>query len=66
MHIHKHEHCGCNHNLKHCRVCNVVYCTICGKEWGRNHYWNDYYWYTSAGNTWDNTFTTTGGTCCHT
>lgn len=29
MHIHN----GCQHELEHCAVCDVVYCKKCGKEW---------------------------------
>lgn len=28
-----HEHC--EHELKHCEKCNVVYCEKCGEEWGK-------------------------------
>lgn len=28
-----HNHCHCNHELKHCEICDVVYCTKCSKEW---------------------------------
>jgi hypothetical protein len=37
-----HEHCECKHELKHCPVCDVVYCTKCGKEWGKTVYINNY------------------------
>ena len=43
-----HEHYGCRHELKHCEICDVIYCEKCGKEWGtHNHYhakwiWNPY------------------------
>jgi len=33
-----HAHVVCNHELKHCRVCDVAYCEKCGTEWYRNHY----------------------------
>lgn len=29
-----HEHI-CKHELKHCPVCDVVYCEKCGREWGK-------------------------------
>jgi hypothetical protein len=35
---HSHIH-TCNHNLQYCAICDVVYCTICGKEWGTNYHW---------------------------
>jgi hypothetical protein len=28
-----HNHCHCEHDLKYCEKCDVVYCTKCGKEW---------------------------------
>lgn len=37
-----HEHNHCHHELKHCSICNVVYCTKCGKEWGGTN-WYPYY-----------------------
>lgn len=32
-----HEHCHgeCQHELKYCAVCDVVYCSKCGREWGK-------------------------------
>ena len=33
-----HKHCHCDHDLKYCSHCDVVYCTKCGKEWGQKHY----------------------------
>jgi hypothetical protein len=36
-----HEHIECDHNLKYCSKCDVVYCTKCSKEWGGHKY----YWY---------------------
>ena len=33
-----HEHEECEHQLKYCKVCDVVYCTKCKKEWGQSHY----------------------------
>lgn len=32
--MHKHKDC-CSHELKHCPVCDVVYCDKCGREWGK-------------------------------
>ena len=29
----KHNHCHCEHNLKYCAKCDVVYCEKCSKEW---------------------------------
>lgn len=43
--MHRHDHCGCEHNLVHCKCCDVVYCTKCHREWGT------YHWYS----TWSNT-----------
>lgn len=28
-----HEHKECEHKLKYCKKCAVVYCTLCGREW---------------------------------
>jgi hypothetical protein len=28
-----HDHHECDHNLKYCKQCRVVYCTKCSKEW---------------------------------
>jgi hypothetical protein len=50
-----HNH-GCEHNLKYCRQCDVVYCTKCGREWGgydHQHFYpyNPYIpWNTTDGN----------------
>jgi hypothetical protein len=30
---HDHKEEKCEHELKHCTVCDVVYCVKCGKEW---------------------------------
>jgi len=38
-HFHKHEHC--KHQVEYCPICDVCYCTLCGKEWGQPRY---YYW----------------------
>jgi len=55
-----HDHC-CNHNLKHCPVCDVVYCDKCKKEWGQNKatpWWiyipQTYYPYTITATSTDN------------
>ena len=46
--MHQHN-CSCDHNLKYCGHCDVVYCTKCGREWGR-YYYNSYPWtYTTVG-----------------
>ena len=37
-----HNHNICNHNLKYCGHCDVVYCTICGREWGQQVIMNPY------------------------
>lgn len=42
MHNHFHNHC--NHSLQYCGVCDVVYCTKCGKEWSATWKLN---WYPS-------------------
>ena len=28
-----HTHCTCEHQLKYCSHCDIVYCEKCGKEW---------------------------------
>ncbi len=28
-----HEHKVCEHELKYCSICKVVYCEKCGKQW---------------------------------
>jgi hypothetical protein len=29
-----HNHSGCKHNcLNYCPICDIVYCSSCGKEW---------------------------------
>lgn len=30
--MHDHSKC-CDHDLKYCPVCDVAYCTKCGREW---------------------------------
>ncbi len=46
-----HEHNECEHNLKYCSKCDVVYCTKCKREWGgHSHYWWPY-WTWSSGTT---------------
>lgn len=47
-----HEHNHCKHKLEYCKVCDVVYCSECLKEWGtRKYYYQGYpYWvYTGDG-----------------
>jgi hypothetical protein len=31
-----HEHCHCDHDLKYCEKCKVVFCKKCGQEWYEN------------------------------
>lgn len=38
-----HEHNECNHNLKYCSVCDVVYCTTCNREWRAYRFWGEPY-----------------------
>lgn len=76
-----HEHNECEHDLKHCRKCDVIYCVKCKREWGgHNHYyywpyydWPYYYPYTTPTITWgtttytaDETATATYTACSHT
>jgi hypothetical protein len=61
MHDHFVPH---EHNLKHCAICDVVYCTICAREWRRfpvyssNPIWQPY---TITYTTGDNMANTTDG-----
>jgi hypothetical protein len=29
------NHCHCDHKLRYCEACDVVYCKSCKKEWGK-------------------------------
>ncbi len=45
-----HEHNDCNHTLKHCSHCDVVYCSKCKREWGQKETiyvdrWHSPNWY---------------------
>lgn len=33
-----HEHNECEHELKYCKKCDVVYCEKCGREWNTFRY----------------------------
>ena len=48
MHTHGFHH-HCNHILKYCEHCDVVYCDKCGREWGEKRV--SHYTYTVP-NTW--------------
>ena len=39
-----HEHNDCKHNLKYCKVCDVVYCEKCNSEWKKplTYYYQPY------------------------
>ena len=50
-----HEHNNCEHELKYCRVCDVVYCEKCRREWKKDGYT---YFYPQT--TWAYPQTTTG------
>lgn len=43
---HKHEYCCEHKNVKYCKVCQVVYCVDCGKEWSEKSWHYLYYPYT--------------------
>ncbi len=43
--MHEHKQCQCEHELKYCPICDVCYCTKCGKEWKYNFY---YTWYNNT------------------
>ena len=38
-----HDHCECEHELKYCKKCDVVYCQKCGREWGKWKPWDPNY-----------------------
>lgn len=44
---HDKHHDHCEHEMKHCGKCDLVYCVKCSKEWGAEcsltHF--PYYWY---------------------
>ena len=37
-----HEHCCEHDDLRYCKVCRVVYCKGCGKEWRNKNWYNTY------------------------
>lgn len=41
--FHGHGHSHCDHEMAYCPICDVAYCTKCGREWGRRNTW--YYTY---------------------
>lgn len=49
----KHKHDHCEHDLKYCEHCDVVYCTKCDREWGGHQHWTWYYSGTPYRVTWD-------------
>lgn len=62
-----HTHCCCDHVLAYCQVCDVAYCTKCGREWYA-HRWtyhhNDWVKYVEPTITWSGatiTDSNTGG-----
>lgn len=40
-----HEHNDCQHELKYCEHCDVVYCKKCKREWGKTQYVYTYPWW---------------------
>ncbi len=46
-----HEHNSCEHTLRFCKVCDVVYCEQCNSQWKRNTYnfTYPYTWYNTCG-----------------
>ena len=43
MHNHNHNHCS--HMVKYCQICDVAYCSKCGKEWRNGpQYYYPYRW----------------------
>ena len=64
-----HEHNECEHSLKYCSKCDVVYCTKCKREWGgHSHSYYGYYpWvYPQTYFPWTTWTGTSGGTICDT
>ena len=57
-------HCHhCEHELKYCVQCDVVYCGKCGREWGKSFYAYPYWNYRYYVPTWtgaSSPITTTG------
>ena len=43
---HDHLHTECIHKLKYCSICDIVFCTLCHKEWKYNSW--TYYPYTMS------------------
>lgn len=43
-----HEHNECEHELKYCKKCDVVYCTKCKREWNDHVPNYKYSWYVST------------------
>jgi len=41
----RHNHSHCLHDLKYCEHCDVVYCTLCDREWGGHVHYQPYTWY---------------------
>lgn len=39
---HNHQYCGCEHELHYCKICDVAYCSKCGKEWKYQTQWYTY------------------------
>ena len=37
-----HEHDECEHDLRLCRHCDIVYCKRCRREWGRHAHYTPY------------------------
>jgi len=58
-----HEHIGCEHDLKHCTVCDVVYCIKCKEEWKKQVWTFSYPPYQTI--TDENTYSIIYKTCGH-
>lgn len=43
--MNKHEHNDCEHDLKYCKVCRVVYCLKCDLEWVLKNLYYPKIWY---------------------
>jgi len=50
--MHEHNYQGCDHNLRYCGHCDIVWCVKCRREWGRYWYSYTYPYYSPWGYTY--------------
>lgn len=48
---HNHDNCCQHDQVRYCKVCQVVHCLNCQKEWGRPTYYTYTYPYLGGGGT---------------